>query len=124
MLDSDVTDDFAGRGTHRSDTHLFAIKSPILALVNHVAVPDFAGLDGLPEIFVKCRRVASRFEDARILPGCFLATVSSHIGKRGIDILDGAFSVRNHNPVSGLFYSRNQTRLFNGIAFRIHASLL
>jgi hypothetical protein len=88
LFDGDIADDFAVRVPNGSDPHLLGVEGSVFPPIDHLAVPDSPGRDGIPELLVELRAVTSRFEEARVLSDRFLAAVSGHRRERGIHILN------------------------------------
>ena len=107
-LDGQVADDLAGGAVHRREAHLFAIERAILAPIDDFSVPDLAGSDGMPQVFVVFSRLESRFDDAWVLSDGFLSTVSGHRGKRRIHIIDLAGGIGDYDGIRGLLHGRDQ----------------
>ena len=66
--------------------------------------------------------LASRFEDARVLPHRFLAGVSGHRGEGGIYVLDFPAGVGDDDAIGGLLHGRDQAGPLDIVTFHRHAS--
>ncbi len=121
LFDGNVADNFAIHAPHRSNAHLLGVNRSILAPVVYLAPPDSPGPDGVPEIFVKRHRVASRLEDARVPPQNFRAAVSRHRRERGIHILDGPARIGNDDAIPGLLHRGEQPGRVDDAIFQEHA---
>ena len=107
-LDGDEVDDMPGGVAHRRDGGLFGEQRAVLALVDDLAFPGQAGLQGFPHLAVERRVVQAALEEARGLAEDFFAGVSGDPGEGGVHVEDGAGGVGDEDHFAGLLDGADQ----------------
>ena len=107
-LDGHVIDHVAGGVAHGGNGGLLGAQRAVLALVDDLAFPGLAGLQGAPQVPVEFRVVLAALEQARILAEHFLAGIAGGAGEGGIHVEDGALGVGDEDGFAGLFDGANQ----------------
>src|ERR1700730_9219221 len=92
-------------------THLRGVKTPILAPVNQIAMPDLARCDGLPKVYVKRRVLLVRFEHPWAASKDLLRPVPRHPAKCLVHIQDVSLGIGNDNTRGNLLDGGVQRRL-------------
>ncbi len=102
VLDGDVVRDAAIGLTDRGDAGELVIDLAVLAAIDELALPDFPGGEGGPELGVGRSLRLAGLQQAWVVSDHFLAAVAGGVDEGLIDVLDSGFHVSDDDAAGAL----------------------
>ena len=99
LFDGDVTGDHTVVVPQRGDRHIFVEEVAVLAAIGQFPAPDLTGGNCLPQVAIERLVLFPAFKEARVLSDNFLRGVAGQGREGGVNRLDRAGVVGNHDGI-------------------------